>query len=506
MSETKIFPAFCFVLLITLSNSFAAGVELYGIGARANAMAGAYRAVADDWSAMYWNPAGLAFTKGYSSGLNIAFIMPRATFHIGDSHYFNTFGDSELRNFSVAYQDARSDEPLNFTVPAGGLSFSTGKWACGFGVWAPMGWGSKWDLFQTDDYNSAYPQYEFESDIQVIDIHPTVAYKVNDKLSLGFGVSFLVGKVNIRQPAFLQNPYLYDQSLYRTLSSITNTDDLSVLDEMRRPPYDHLINQVEMASKGNGYGVNLGVMYKPAASLSIGLSMQYFTDLKISGPYKQTTYFANEPDYQNLAQSYTDAVFTKLHEAGLIDDLQYSVMSGFYSGAVTPRVDTNANAHIPIPLKIGLGVSYAGVTNWLFAANMDFTQWSKWDVIRINEKNGNQVSQLAWNWNDTFKLGFGFEYDMGRAIVRGGFATESRAASDGAVLPSIPDIGRRNTLTLGLSLPLGRYALAVNYEKILIADRKIVDWKYDQLTVTQNLAGDYTMNVNNLMVGIDYIF
>ena len=63
-----------FLLIILLSSSlFASGVGLTGIGARATALGGNFRAIANDWSAMYWNPAGISQIQGmqFGSGLEI---------------------------------------------------------------------------------------------------------------------------------------------------------------------------------------------------------------------------------------------------------------------------------------------------------------------------------------------------------------------------------------------------------------------------------------------------
>lgn len=46
-------------LLSFTSLLFAGGFALSGVGSRATSMAGAFRGLADDATAMYWNPAGL---------------------------------------------------------------------------------------------------------------------------------------------------------------------------------------------------------------------------------------------------------------------------------------------------------------------------------------------------------------------------------------------------------------------------------------------------------------
>lgn len=61
-------------------------------------------------------------------------------------------------------------------------------------------------------YNNAYPEVEYENDIRIIDIHPTVAYRISDRFSVGLGGSIVIGAIEIRQPVFLQNPYLYERT------------------------------------------------------------------------------------------------------------------------------------------------------------------------------------------------------------------------------------------------------------------------------------------------------
>ena len=48
----------------------AGGFEGPGLGARAESMGGAFIGVADDWTAIYWNPAGLAQLHGAGVGLS----------------------------------------------------------------------------------------------------------------------------------------------------------------------------------------------------------------------------------------------------------------------------------------------------------------------------------------------------------------------------------------------------------------------------------------------------
>ncbi len=59
--------------------------ETRGLGARAIAMGGAFTAVADDVSALYYNPAGLAQIRGHHGHLEYLFVKPRIYLKEGDT-------------------------------------------------------------------------------------------------------------------------------------------------------------------------------------------------------------------------------------------------------------------------------------------------------------------------------------------------------------------------------------------------------------------------------------
>ncbi len=506
----------CFIFLILLYGAqlFAAGIETIGVGMRAAAMGGTYRALADDWSAMYWNPAGLVFTIGWNTGFQAAYVMPRASFQAGASRHYLKNGGDEFKQFSAMSTNARNNEKNDLLVPAAGISYSSGAWAFGLGFWVPMGWGAQWDVLETahsapgvyDGYSNRYPKYEYESDIRIIDIHPTAAYKINEQLAVGVGASVVFGQVEIRQPVFLQNPYLYEKTVYDLLRSISDDNARLVLDAMRKPPFDHLITEAHMSSSGRTFGANLGVMFKPFETLSVGASVHYYADLKSSGDYQQMTYFGDQPVYHAQAQAYSDSLFTKLYNAGLLDDEQYKIVSQFYSGNVEPRIQTKATATIPMPLKAGFGLSFSGINNLVLAVDFSWTQWSAWDVINIVQDHGPTIYELVQNWKDTYKISLGAEYQAGLLALRGGVGYDTRAAVNESVSPTIPDIGDRINISFGLAVPLGPVELTMNVEHIMLPDLDFSDWVYDDLYVNQNVPGTYRMNASNIMIGIDYVF
>lgn len=77
----KAYTAAGFVLPLTVliwsGAAFAGGLSTSGQGARALSMAGAFTAVADDGSAVYYNPAGIGQISGTSIEAGLALISPR---------------------------------------------------------------------------------------------------------------------------------------------------------------------------------------------------------------------------------------------------------------------------------------------------------------------------------------------------------------------------------------------------------------------------------------------
>jgi outer membrane protein OmpA-like peptidoglycan-associated protein len=131
-----------------------------GIGARGLAMGGAYTAVTDDLTALYWNPAGLAhvgklqFTAFYSGGLE----ADRDLNYFGFAHHWYGEDEADYGTFSIGWLNSGMDGFREFDLsgtPLGTFDFNRNNFY--------LGWGR--------------------------------AFTENDRLGLGFGLKFLHDKV-----------------------------------------------------------------------------------------------------------------------------------------------------------------------------------------------------------------------------------------------------------------------------------------------------------------------
>ncbi|MBN2412219.1 outer membrane protein transport protein [candidate division KSB1 bacterium] len=490
-----------FSVVIAAPNLFSAGIDLTGVGARATALGGSFRAVADDWSAVHWNPAGMVFTNGLTAGFSTEFISVKAGYtpaKIGDQLFSATSGE-EVNN-----------EAKTFFVPSGGLYHSNGKYAVGLGVWAPFGLGAKWDILNTDDYNAKYPEFDYDDDMQVINIQPTFAYKVSDKFSVGLGVSFVSATITIEKPNYTPNPYVFSPTVTAILNDPANAALKAGLQQAGAfdAIYNHLLTDTNLEGDGTGFGANFGIMYKATENLTIGANLQYFSTIGLDGTVDATTYFADNSAVNGVITQYLKPALDLMHAAGQLSDAEYSTLLYYYSGGTLARSNNQAvKADMPLPMRAGIGVSYTGIKNLLISADVAWTQWSVWDVIDINDENGNKVSELVENWEDGIRAGIGLEYSLSMLKLRGSFYTEPNAAIPETMSPSIPDFSRRNVVNVGVQVPLGPVYLSASYEKILVGDLDVDTWQpTPDFLGYENLAGIYSLGINNFMFGLDYNF
>jgi long-chain fatty acid transport protein len=517
------------VCILFAAQVYAAGVDLTGVGARAQAL-GNYRAIAEDWSAMYWNPAGLTQTKGWHAGASLEFITPTVGYTPA-TYESPVLGPGQ--QFSTLRYENTENEPKTFLTPAAGVYYTGEKWAFGLGFWAPFGLGATWDLMQESLYNPNYPMIEFEDDLKVIDIHPTVAYKLNDKLSVGAGLSLVYADIMIRKPNFTPNPV---QGLLQVAVSPTFKETFGAANAMYvagsimglqstfADPTSHLLTEVDMQGDGMGFGFNFGIKYDLTESFSVGISGQVYNDVELEGTLTKDTYFAHMND-GGAAYSTVNGVLDSLQTltapaGGLqaigIDPQAEGAMRGMYSGGLggNPGVvkgnPVDIKADMPLPMRFGLGVAYKGIKNLLVSADVAWTQWSTWDVIAIepvSEADADEAAELVENWEDGIRAGIGLEYALSKVKLRGGFYTEPRAAVTTTMTPAIPDVNRRNVIIVGLEIPLGLIKLHASYEKMFIGDLDFTEWQQNpEGTGYENLPGLYDMNVSMVMFGLDYDF
>ena len=466
--------AILLVFQMMAGSAYAGGYALSGVGSKAIAMGGAFRGLADDWSAAYWNPAGLTQLEESEFNSMLVILNPRPEYTPDI-----TFGglDVGYRNGEVLYPDNGA-----IFVPDVSGFFKFDNWehtTVGVGIFVPIGFNSKWDLYNPTpqmDIRNSFPLWDHEGDLAVIDIHPAIARSfMEDKLSLGFGVSFLRGDITLGKTALLPSGFPV--------------------------PHENFLIQTELKGDGWGFGVNFGMMYEFSDKFQFGISGKLPSTLSLSGSASQELYTMDNDEFKNILLS---------QSGNLADSMR--VLALFSSGNLYAEPD--AEAEFDIPGDVGFGIAVSPTEKLTFTGEVAYTYWSGVDSV-VLEMDGfgpsgapAENSTIMFDWENTLRFSLGGEYYMFDPLaIRFGYYFDPSPVPDRAFTPLIPDMGNKNSYNIGGGLHLGSFELAYNYEYISFEDRMIEALEdVNQDGAFDNYPGDFKMSLHASHISFTYRF
>lgn len=235
-----------FLLLSLFSLSARAGnVDTFGIGSKATALGGAFSAYADDPFAVYYNPAGLTQIKRPTLSVGVLTLNPTIKVH----SFRAVDGDgNEVEPYGISFKDSSK----NLIIPHFGFAtrLFNGVYF-GIGAYVPYGLHIKWESNPSKN-SAAYNGFESYYVRGVVS--PTIAFKLTDKLSFGFGISF-------------------------------GRSDAGTQRRIYSPSIPTLHNRVIKGELHDDFNVsfNLGLLYKPYDNLSFGITYRSRTKTSFKG-------------------------------------------------------------------------------------------------------------------------------------------------------------------------------------------------------------------------------
>ena len=176
--------------ILAPSPALAAGFALFEQGAKGMGFAGAFTAQANDASAIFHNPAGLAFLKGKQLYFGGTAVAPRSTFTGEDPFPGTTVtekGDAGVLVPPNAYYSQHLTERV----------------AVGLGLHVPFGLKSAWQDPAT--YSGRY--ISTLAELKGFSLNPTVAVQLADRLSVGGGVDVRFSSVALERRVPVVNPF-----------------------------------------------------------------------------------------------------------------------------------------------------------------------------------------------------------------------------------------------------------------------------------------------------------
>src|ERR1019366_2044337 len=305
--------------LITLSLLYcpillsAQGYQLQVQGQKQQAMGNAGTGLVQDGAAIFYNPGGVSFLKenSVSAGGNAAIVKS-----VFLDSITNTTKNSQIpvgtpiTFYAVYGADSTKSKTLQ------NLKF-------GLGIYTPFGGSAKWPA----DFAGRFVIRSL--DLKIINIQPTVSFKISDKIGVGAGLMISTGTIDFTKDVFLTN---------NTVGNYASA---------------------EVKGKLMGYGVNAGIYVKPIEGLSIGLTYRSQINMKSSGG---TATFTNIP--------------TQLRD---------SVVIG--SGSTTGPIKTGATIPFPTPTVITLGIGYKLTDKFALALDINYLGFKIMDTLRTNFEN-----------------------------------------------------------------------------------------------------------------------
>jgi long-chain fatty acid transport protein len=214
------------------SLSHGAGFLIYEHGAAAMAMGGAFVALANNPSAIFHNPAGIAFLEGTQISMGTTLITSSTSL--------------ELTNLATTVETVSQwFYPSTFYIS----HKINDRIAAGFGFFSPYGLGTKWP----EDYALRF--LSTEDDMKTFFFNPVVAVKLDENFSVAVGVS-----------------YIYSTLTFDRVNLVNLT------------PYGGSIYEAPIEVKGNGdaFALNAGVLYK-GENFSLGFNWRGGFDLDLEG-------------------------------------------------------------------------------------------------------------------------------------------------------------------------------------------------------------------------------
>lgn len=330
---------------------------------------------AEDATTLFGNPAGMARLKREEVSFGLAAIYAKTD--ISDTSSFPASGsnDGDMVPFTAV--------PMGYYVKP-----IDDKWAVGVGIYVPFGLVS--------DYESGFQGRYFGdySEVRVITVQPTVSYRFNDKLSIGFGPT--INRIDGQ---------LESGSLSRFTSGAND-------------------GRVKVKGDDTALGFNAGLLYEFTPHTRAGIAYRSKVKYKLVGD-------------------------TKLYGAGF---------DQFESVGIQASGKYKASLDLDTPESVDVSVTHDLNDQWTLYGGAMWTRWSRFEAIVIENKGipGPLQASLApiieeQDWHDTWSYAIGTAYKINKQwTLRTGLAFDQSPTNNTHRSPRIPT-GDRTAVSFGLA-------------------------------------------------------
>ncbi len=428
---------------LTASVVWASGFQIFEVGVKGQGVAHAGMASrADGPETVYFNPAGMVYlsTSQVSFGLTKHFV--KADFS-GRAEYTSAAGPFSGLSFENSMKGSNGGDPSS--LPATGIyavySFSDDA-KLGLGINTPFGLITEYDKGWAGRYLA------LKSSLKTININPSFAVRVNEKLALAVGFNAVYADAKLTQAIDLG---LLLAPLGETPGALANDGFTKV------------------SGKDWGFGGNLGLIFEPVPGTRIGIGYRSPQKLNIDGRVRFGT------------GRFSPALFGPVLESGL------------------------ASAPLTLPQWASVSLYHAINSQWAAMFDATWTDWSVIDELRIRFP-GNPPrpdTVLPTKWKDSWRFALGTVYTPSETWTwRAGIAHEKTPTPDPRhYTPRVP-AGDGVSLAIGASYRWNRnWTVDAAYTHIFIDALPI-----NRTEGAHRLVGHYSGSVDIIGLQLNYTF
>ena len=409
----------------------------------------------DDASTLFFNPASMTRLEGKNASGGVHIV--RSDVEFSGKGYYNpdnpAIQASGLAGPPPAPVQGKKNDDLGLTaaVPHGAYShqYNDQLWF-GLSVNAPFGLKTEYSDNWVGRYNA------IKSELITVNINPSIAWKIDEHASVGFGVNALYANGELTNAV--------DGGLGATLQGIpipwvpgSNTYD----------------GKAKLTGDDWGYGYNMGILLEPSDSTRIGIAYRSKVNLTIEGDAK-------------------------------------------VSGLPAPLNGLNGKNNAKLDLSLPDSLSLSGLhqlnPRWTIMADVTWTKWSNLNKLDVEIQGGSQsVTQLQWNDTTRYAIGATYKYNESWLLRTGVAFDETPVPNAQLRTARIPDadrtwlsFGANYKLNKKLSFDLGYAHLFVDNPDINSSDA------YDPTTGLNTglhqLKGSYDASVDILSAQVNWRF
>ena len=423
------------VLALAAGPALAGGFRIPEAGAKAMGFGNAFVGMADDPSAVQFNRAGLVQVEGNQILTGVTAVTTNSDYtDPGD----NTSSAEEGNFFPPFFYYSNHLEDMG-----------DGNWWLGLSMTAPFGLGTEWEV-------ASFNYVATETMLEMVKLNPTMAYKVNDQWSVGFGLDY-----------------------YHVLEAMFANDiSASFMSNALGAPA--VVGAQELSGDSSGFGFNVGAMFKASDDLSVGFAYRTGVELDVEGE--------------------VDVVVKA-------------------NGAALANFDASTTVNLPATAALGINYQLADGwqlnvdmdwTGW--------SSYDKLEAIdddgAIGPPGGvlNPLSSDK-DYEDVIAYRLGVQYDLNESwVVRGGYLTEPTPIPEETYDPRLPG-GDRTGYVVGAGYSDGPWTFDFAYMLVqldagdITSDaRGIINYPPAVAGDFQYVSGEYEGDITLIGLNVGYAF